>query len=135
MMRKDWVFAWLAGGLATAVLDVGWVGFIANGLYRAKLGHLMAEKAWLPAAGLFYVLYASGILYFAAGPALREGSLSQALGRGAALGLLVYGVYDLTNLAVLRDWGVAISLLDVAWGTLLTAIASAAAYAAGRALA
>ncbi|MGO8654949.1 DUF2177 family protein, partial [Rhizobium ruizarguesonis] len=44
------------------------------------------------------------------------------------LGLAAYGTYDITNLATLRNWPLAMSLVDMAWGTLLTALTAAGGY-------
>ena len=92
----------------------------------------MADRVGWPAAFLFYALYGGGILYFCTIDSLREGGLRTALRHGALLGLLVYGTYDLANMAVLKSWGPRISAVDVLWGIILTATASAAAYAAAR---
>ena len=122
---------WIAASLVTMGLDLLWLGVLARPLYRRELGHLMSETVGWPAALLFYVLYGGGVLYFAAS---RGQSPREALLNGALLGLLVYGTYDLTNMAVLRGWGAKISALDVAWGVFLTALASLAAYAAAKRL-
>ncbi len=49
---------------------------------------------------------------------------------GALLGLLCYGVYDSTNIALLNGWTLRISLLDVTWGAVATAVAAAVAFKA-----
>ena len=41
-------------------------------------------------------------------------------------GAFAYATYDLTNLATLRDWPIGISLLDLAWGTLVSTLAGTA---------
>lgn len=125
--------AWATASLVTMALDLLWLGVLARGFYRRELGHLMADRVGWPAALAFYVLYGGGVLYFCTTSALREGGLRAALLHGAALGLLVYGTYDLTNMAVLKNWGPRVSAADVLWGVLLTATASAAAYGAARA--
>lgn len=122
--------AYLAAVFGMAALDLLWLGVVAKGLYRRDLGHLMAPEVRWWAAVLFYLVYAGGILHFAVRPALAEASLRKAALGGAALGLLVYAVYDLTNLALLRGWTVRISILDVGWGAAATAAVAAAAYAA-----
>lgn len=47
---------------------------------------------------------------------------------GALLGLLAYGTYDMTNMATLRDWPVAMSVVDMAWGCLLTFVSAVAGF-------
>ena len=119
--------AWAAGTACMAALDLFWLGVLAKGLYRAELGHLMGPRVRWEAAGAFYLLYGAGIAHYA----LRDaGTVKDAALQGALLGLFAYGVYDLTNLALLRGWTVRISLLDVAWGASATALAACAARAA-----
>ena len=51
---------------------------------------------------------------------------------GAVLGLAAYGTYDITNMATLKNWPTTMSLVDMVWGTILTAVCSAAGYVALR---
>ena len=47
--------------------------------------------------------------------------------RGAVLGLVAYGTYDLTNMATLKQWSVKITLIDMAWGSFVTAVTASTA--------
>lgn len=49
---------------------------------------------------------------------------------GAMFGFFAYATYDLTNLATLKDWPVGVSLLDVAWGSLVSGVSATAGKAA-----
>ncbi|MGG7518375.1 DUF2177 family protein [Allorhizobium undicola] len=119
--------------LSTAVvffgLDFVWLGKVATGFYKSRLGDIMLERPNFTAAAVFYLFYIAGIVYFAVAPALQGNSLATALISGALLGLLAYGTYDMTNLATLKNWSLSLSLVDMAWGTFLTAIAAGAGYA------
>lgn len=132
-MLKTVIAGWAGIGVAFAIIDLIWLGVIADGFYRNQLGALRAEKVNIPAAIAFYLIMVTGILVFAVLPALKAQSVMAALGAGALLGLLCYATYDLTNLATTRDWPLMMSLVDMAWGTVLTALASAAGYYAARA--
>ncbi|MDA0342317.1 MAG: DUF2177 family protein, partial [Proteobacteria bacterium] len=79
---------------------------------------------------VFYVGYVAGVVYFAVLPALREGSWRAAARRGALLGLLAYATYDMTNLATLVGWSLPVSLVDMAWGMVITGTAATAGYLA-----
>lgn len=117
----------LAGTTVTLLaLDAAWLTLMMGPLYQRVLGPLLADPVNYPAAGAFYVIYALGTWFFAVRPALESGDWSQALLRGAALGFLAYATYDLTNLATLKAWSLRLSLLDIAWGTVLTGTAAAA---------
>ena len=112
------------------VIDGIWLGVVAGGLYRSQMGALVAERFNFGAAAAFYLLYPVGLTVFAVWPALSasEGGLPvRTLLLGGLLGLVAYGTYDLTNLAILRDWPVSITLIDLAWGTVLSAVVAALA--------
>lgn len=120
---------YLAALAVFAVIDLIWLGFLAKDFYRAGIGHLMADGFNIPAATAFYLIYVAGILVFAVFPAVAAGDWTKAATLGAMFGFFAYATYDLTNLATLKDWPLGLALADMAWGTVLTAIVSIAAYA------
>jgi uncharacterized membrane protein len=61
-------------------------------------------------------------------PALDKQSLSHALIYGALFGFFTYATYDLTNLATIRDWPITITIIDLIWGTSLSAAVSSISY-------
>ena len=129
---KAFFAAWGATAILFLVIDAIWLGLIATSFYRRALGDLMLDQPRLQIAALFYVGYTFAIVLLAAAPAARAGSLTQAVVYGAVLGLAAYGTYDVTNMSTLKNWPVTMSLVDMAWGTLLTAAAAAAGFAAYR---
>jgi uncharacterized membrane protein len=122
-MTKSLVVATAAMLAVLAVLDAVWLSTAAKLLYRPKLGALLNEMPVWWAAIAFYLLYAAGVTLFVLRPALNEGwsPLTAAL-FGAAFGLVAYGTYDLTNQATIRDWPLLVTVIDMAWGALLTAM-------------
>ncbi|MGN7294443.1 MULTISPECIES: DUF2177 family protein [unclassified Rhizobium] len=120
-----YVVAYLSTAAVFFGLDFLWLGTVATGFYRSQLGEMMRERPNFVAAGAFYLVYVAGIVYFAVHPYIAGGSWSQALFAGALLGLVAYGTYDITNLATLKSWPLPMSLVDLAWGTLLTGTAAA----------
>lgn len=110
------------------LVDMVWLVFIARKLYQTTLGHLMSPTVNWPAALLFYVLFIIGLLFFVVHPALAQESLRYALTAGALFGLITYATYDLTNLATLKDWPILITIVDLAWGTTLSALTSALSF-------
>ena len=121
------MIAFLAAFAVMAVLDGIWLGVVARGLYRRHLGFLMAEKVNWVAAAVFYLTYAAGLAFFVVQPGVEGGSAIAAAWRGAIFGFVAYATYDLTNLATVRGWPVPITLIDLAWGTLLSAAVGGAA--------
>jgi uncharacterized membrane protein len=107
------------------VVDLVWLGFIAKPLYYNGIGHLMADKPNIPIAVIFYLLYALGLMIFAVTPLQSAPGWSRALMVGALFGFFAYATYDLTNLSTLRGWPLGLSLMDVAWGTLVSGVSSA----------
>jgi len=128
---KTWLIGYLAALATLAVLDALWLGVVSREFYKARLGQLLLDQPNWPVAILFYFIHAVGIVIFPV--PLATSWLSAAL-YGALFGFVVYAAYDLTNLATLRGWPMAITVVDLAWGTFATAIAAVAAFLARRAL-
>lgn len=121
------------------VMGVGdgvWLPLMTERFYRRELPALLAETpSWAPALG-FYLLYAIATVVLVALPAIEHGhSLPRVGATGALLGLAAYGTYDLTNLATVRGWSARVTVVDMAWGASLTAVASVLAVGAARWLA
>jgi uncharacterized membrane protein len=127
-----WLKVYAVSTVAFFAIDMVWLGVVARGFYRRQLGGLLADQVNWPAAFAFYFLYIAGIVFFVTLPAARAGSLARALGSGAFFGLVTYATYDLTNLATLRGWPIAVTVVDIAWGTALCTAVAAAGYAVAR---
>ena len=112
-------------------VDLVWLLGIAKNLYRDEMGDLMASEPKLIAALAFYLIYALGVCIFVIGPALSKQSYADALIYGALFGLFCYMTYDLTNLAVIRNFPTKLALIDIAWGSFVTALCSGIAYWVG----
>jgi uncharacterized membrane protein len=108
------------------VIDLLWLGVIAKPLYQQGLGHLMAERPNWAAGAVFYVVFAMGLMVFAVLPHVTEVGWQKAALSGALLGAVAYATYDLSNLATLRGWPLGLSLLDMVWGSALSATSAAA---------
>lgn len=130
-MRRA-VGAYLAVGLTLAGLDAVWLTQVGPRLYRPALDAVLADRPDMGAAVVFYLGYVLGVTALAAWPAR---SVASAALRGAGLGAMAYGTYDLTNQATLKVWSAWITLADVAWGASLTAVAATAGALALRRLA
>ena len=125
-------FAIYASFLVTLIaIDLIWLLGIAKNLYRDQMGDLMANEPKLIAGLAFYLLYALGVCIFVIVPALSKQSWIYALQYGALFGLFCYMTYDLTNLAVIRGFPTQLALIDIAWGSLVTAVCSGIAYWVG----
>jgi uncharacterized membrane protein len=124
--------AYLAAGLSFGLADAAWLSFMGPKLYRPALGPMMADKVSLAPAVAFYLLYVGGIVALAVAPALKDGGWTRAASSGAILGLVAYGTYDLTNQATLKHWALRLSVLDMAWGMIATALAATVAFHAAR---
>ena len=115
-------------------IDLVWLLGIAKNLYRNEMGDLMASDPKLIAGLAFYLLYALGVCIFVIIPALSKQSLLYALQYGALFGFFCYMTYDLTNLAVIRDFPTRLAFVDIAWGSVVTALSAGLAYWVGNKL-
>jgi len=122
------VIALVAAALIMGVLDFIWLGFIAKKLYYGEMGDILLKKPNMQAALLFYAIYVIGAVVLVVLPALAAGSFLHAVGFGALLGFMAYATYDLTNLATLKGFSSKIVVIDLAWGTFITAVVCAGSF-------
>jgi uncharacterized membrane protein len=109
------------------IIDAAWLNSMGKLLYRPALTDILLEDLRITPAILFYLAYPIGIVVFAVMPGLREGSLLVAFTYALLFGALAYGTYDLTNYATLRHWTLKITVVDICYGALASAVAAAVA--------
>ncbi len=129
-----WALMRLYGLMAVVffAIDLVWLAAVARSFYQRHLGALLRDDVLWAAALLFYAIYIAGILVFAVMPALATGSAARALVLGALLGFFAYATFDLTCLALFRGFPVVVVVVDLVWGTALTATVAVAGFALGR---
>lgn len=124
MFVKLYVIAFLV----FLIVDAVWLGLVAPNFYKKHIGHLMAESPNFIAALVFYLLFIIGLVFFVIYPAVDRGELSYAIYAGLLFGFMTYATYDLTNLATLKDWPIIVTVVDLAWGSFLSAVISTVTY-------
>ena len=123
----NYVKLFIISMLVFFILDMTWISFIAKGLYFKSYANWLRldNGGLLPvwwAAVIIYALFAFATLTFVV--PLSQGSLLSAFFYGAALGLVIYGVYDFTCVAIFKDWPVMMAFVDWLWGTFLCAVSA-----------
>lgn len=124
-MLKIWA-AYLSTALVMLVIDLVWLGIIAKPMYQAGIGHLMTDKPNLIAAFFFYALFPIGLMVFAILPESASTSWQRTAWLAAMFGFFAYATYDLSNLATLKNYPLQLALVDMLWGSLLSAVAATA---------
>lgn len=114
--------------IAFIAIDMIWLVWLARATYVAEMGDLLRKQPNMVAAVIFYLVYAAGLMFFAISPGLKSGSIVQTVALAAALGFVAYGTYDLTNLSVMNGFNVKIAVIDLIWGTCLSAMVGAVTF-------
>jgi uncharacterized membrane protein len=123
---KTYIIAYVSTAVVFLAVDFVWLSSMANVLYRPALGDMLASEFRLAPAILFYVIYVAALVFFAVLPSLAAGrGMGTALLYGAAFGFAAYATYDLTNQATLKNWSTLLTAADLAWGSVLSAVAAA----------
>ena len=113
------------------IIDLIWLGLVAKEFYEKNLKYILSPHVNWTAAVIFYLMYNAGILIFAVLPGVAKDSLRYTALWGALFGFFTYATYDLTNLALLKDWPLNIVVVDILWGVVLcTVVATVSFYIA-----
>ena len=118
--------AYLASMIVMFVMDLIWLSQLAKPIYAQGIGHLMAPAPNLAFAALFYCVFIFGLTWYAVRPNRQTKGIKTTFLAGALFGFFIYASYDLTNLALLKDWPLGMSLIDMTWGTLLSGTSATA---------
>jgi uncharacterized membrane protein len=118
---KRYIILYLATLIVLIPIDFLFLGVVAKGFFTSQVGDMLGEIRPVPAI-LFYLLYVTGILIFVSGPAAA--TWPSTLLYGALFGLFCYATFDLTSLSLLKHWNWPVALVDVSWGSFVTAVSS-----------
>ncbi|RAK64383.1 DUF2177 family protein [Phenylobacterium kunshanense] len=119
------IATYLATAVAFAAMDYVWLTQAGPKVYFPTLDPVALREARIGPAVVFYFVYIAGVLALAVWPT-RDKPLIKTTLTGAMLGALCYATYDLTNQATLKVWSTHITLIDITWGTFLTAVGATA---------
>jgi uncharacterized membrane protein len=128
------IIGYFLTALVFFAIDIAWLGLVARDMYNKHIGHLMSGQVNWVAAVIFYLAFIVGILVFVVYPSVDKDSILRAVVLGALFGFFTYSTYDLTNLATLKDWPLSVTIVDIAWGMVLTSVVSAIGFYIVRAL-
>tara|TARA_B100002051_G_C16488972_1_gene511894 strand:+ start:105 stop:515 length:411 start_codon:yes stop_codon:yes gene_type:complete len=123
-MLKCFFVATIIASFIFLIIDVIWLSFATKAFYRPLIGNLLSDKPVIWAAALFYILYVIGMSLVVIQPCIDSGSVIKSLYIGFIFGLVAYGTYNLTNMAVLKGWSPTVVFVDMFWGGTLTAISA-----------
>lgn len=120
----SYALAFVTFAVVFGLMDFLWLSTTFRSVYQSAIGPLLAQKVRIAPATLFYFVYVFGVTVFVLAPSVDSGSWGHAAIRGAAFGLAAYATYDLTNQATLSAWPTRLTLVDLSWGILATAVAA-----------
>ena len=123
-MIKCLIVATVIASIIFLIIDVIWLSFATKSFYRPLIGNLLSEKPVMWAAALFYLIYVLGMATVVIQPCIDSGSIFKTIYTGFIFGLVAYGTYNLTNMAVLKGWSPTVTFVDMFWGGSLTAVSA-----------
>src|SRR5450755_2422470 len=118
-----YVVLYLATLMVLVPIDFLFLGTVAKSFFASQVGDMLGEIRLAPAI-LFYLLYVVGVLIFVSGP--TGATWQSTLLYGALFGFFCYATFELTSLSLLKHWTWPVVILDVSWGSFVTALSSTA---------
>lgn len=122
------IYTFLFSLPALAILDFLFIGVLMQSTYLKYMSPVVTVKFNIIYAFLFYIFYLAGIFFFVLYPNFPVYNLQKVILTGALFGFICYMTYDLVNLATVENWPLKLAIIDMLWGTFITATISAIAY-------
>lgn len=119
-MKRN-VILYLVTLIVIVPIDFLFLGTIAKSFFTSQVGDMLGSVRLAPAM-LFYLLYVVGILIFVSAPS--DTTWQSTLLYGGLFGFFCYATFELTSLSLLKHWTWQVVIVDVAWGTFVTAVSS-----------
>ena len=118
---KRYSILYFATFIVLIPIDFLFLGTIAKSFFQSQVGDMLGEIRLAPAI-LFYLLYIVGILVFVNGS--PDANWQSTLVYGALFGFFCYATFELTSLSLLKHWTWPVVMVDIAWGTFVTALSA-----------
>lgn len=109
----------------TLVLDKIWFSAYFGEKFMSSASRVQSlpnSQVRILYAVLSYLILSFGFWYFTTplvANAKRENNLGKAILNSALFGFVMYGVFDMTNMAVFSKYELDVALLDMIWGAVL----------------
>jgi uncharacterized membrane protein len=104
---------YLSSGVIFVLLDTCYLYLIKN-YFDNQIKSVQGSPIQINYVGaiITYIFLIFGLNYFILD---KKKSIKEAM----LLGFVIYGVYEFTNLAIIKKWNVLTTVLDTAWGAIL----------------
>jgi len=118
-------------------LDILWLAYLAREFYAKEMlairgtSIMMPTPLWIVPGLIVWAAMAAGLIYFVVLPT-RALPVWRAVIEGAALGAVIYTVYDFTNYMLIPNWSLTLTFVDIAWGTTLLAVTTGVSHLIAR---
>ena len=119
------VMLFLLSLITYITIDNMWINFLMKSFYDEQMGVLNNMHISYVQIGLAVCVWALLTLGLCVFAVWGSKSYREVLLKGALFGLIVYGVYDLTNYVGLVNWPLSLVLVDWAWGICVNTIMAA----------
>ena len=107
------------------LIDFLALGIVVKPVFDREIGHLLLENFRLLPAFFFYAFFVGVLIWFVSFPAItQDKGLLWVAFNAALLGAAAFGTYEFTSLAIMKDWTWKMVIVDMIWGTTLTALSA-----------
>jgi uncharacterized membrane protein len=124
MFMWEFVKVYLIAFAVFLVIEGSWLAVVAKDFYKKEIGFILSKSPKVIPTVIFSLVFVFGLVFFAINPALVKNSWSYALLAGLLFGLVSYSTYDLTNHASLEGWPLKVTIVDLIWGSSMSAFVS-----------
>lgn len=105
------------------IIDAIGLSLFINKRFDSMISTIQGEKMALKPTYfiVIYILLTIGITYFSVNRVDKNNALRSSIINGGLFGLVCYGVFDFTNMALFKNYELSTAIIDTVWGGILCA--------------
>ena len=106
------------------IFDFTMISIITNKVFSKMIKNIQKEKMVTKIGPTIISFIALSLgLYIFVFDRIRDNYILEDSAKYAIpWGIIVYAIYDLTNLAIIKNWSIKVSIFDICWGGILSFI-------------
>ena len=121
----EFIKTYIVSLIVIGIIGIPVISQIMSPMWKNMIENIQVSEFVVKKYSAFiaYILLALGLSVYSIPKISEDNILGDSIIYGGLLGLIIYGVFDFTNLAIINKYNLKIAIIDTIWGGILFTLA------------